>query len=253
MNDLDSEKIAGNLSRHGMESAQDASEADLIIFNTCSVREKAVQKVYAHLGEIRRHKVRRPDIKVAVVGCMAQLEGERILERMPFVDIIAGPQKGHVIYGLFEGSHKGHAPVVDMRLDEDPAPLDTIHIARQNRWRSSVTISEGCNRNCSFCIVPLARGRERVRSSLSIIREVESLVAEGTIEILLLGQTVNSYFWRTYDRREIDLVEEREGRLFGFEIKWQDSRKKVPKDWIKNYPNSSFEVINQNNYLDFIL
>ncbi len=200
MNDLDSEKIAGNLRHNGMEAASDASQADIIILNTCSVREKAVQKVYARLGEIKRHKRRRPNLKVGVVGCMAQLESEKILKRMQFVDVIAGPQKGHAISELFARSEDEAIPIVDMRLDEDPAPLETVYIERQNPWRASVTISEGCNRHCSFCIVPLARGKERVRESGSILREVEALAANGYIEIVLLGQTVNSYVDRSGEK-----------------------------------------------------
>lgn len=202
MNDLDSQKIAGNLRHHGMEAAETVSQADIIILNTCSVREKAVQKVYARLGEIRHQKKRRPALKVGVVGCMAQLEKEQLLRKMPFVDVVAGPQKGHVISELFERgeSEDENIPVVDLRLDEDPAPLETVYIERQNPWRANVTISEGCNRQCSFCIVPLARGKERIRESSSILREVESLVAKGYIEIVLLGQTVNSYVDRTGEK-----------------------------------------------------
>ncbi len=199
MNDLDSEKIAGNLRHHGMVATKDASQADIIILNTCSVREKAVQKVYARLGEIKRYKRRRPDLKIGVVGCMARLEGEKILKKMPFVDVLAGPQKGHAIGELFESSARSNTPIVSMRLDEDPAPLETVYIERQNPWHANVTISEGCNRQCSFCIVPLARGKERVRESSAIIQEVESLVSKGYIEIVLLGQTVNSYVDRTSD------------------------------------------------------
>jgi tRNA-2-methylthio-N6-dimethylallyladenosine synthase len=200
MNVLDSEKIAGNLRHHGMEAAEDSSQADIIILNTCSVREKAVQKVYARLGEIKRQKMRRPDLRVGVVGCMAQLEKEKILKKMRFVDVLAGPQKGHVIAELFDRSDGTRTPIVDMRLDEDPAPLETAYIERQNPWRANVTISEGCNRQCSFCIVPLARGKERVRESASILREVEALVANGFIEVILLGQTVNSYVDRTGEK-----------------------------------------------------
>ncbi len=200
MNDLDSEKIAGSLRHQGMAPVKDASQADIIILNTCSVREKAVQKVYARLGELKRFKKRRPGLKVGVVGCMAQLEGEKILKRMPFVDVLAGPQKGHVIGELFEINARSNEPIVSMRLDEDPAPLETVYIERQNPWRANITISEGCNRQCSFCIVPLARGKERVRESSAILREVEALVSRGYIEIVLLGQTVNSYVDRTRGR-----------------------------------------------------
>jgi tRNA-2-methylthio-N6-dimethylallyladenosine synthase len=193
MNDLDSEKIAGNFCSHGMEATNDASQADVIILNTCSVREKAVQKVYARLGEIKGQKAHRPGIVVGVVGCMAQLEGEKILKKAPFISVLAGPQKGHRIVDLVEDSLHAPDPIIDMRKDEDPAPLEAPYILRQNPWRASITISEGCNRQCSFCVVPVTRGRERNRDSASILREVESLAAKGYIEIILLGQTVNSY------------------------------------------------------------
>jgi tRNA-2-methylthio-N6-dimethylallyladenosine synthase len=193
MNDLDSEKIAGNLSQSGMEPVSDASEADIIILNTCSVREKAVQKVYARLGEIKHHKATRKNVLVGVVGCMAQLERDRILKRAPFVNILAGPQKGHIMGHLVELSEKTPEPVVDMRTDEAPSPLQTPYIMRGSPWRANITISEGCNRRCAFCVVPLTRGRERVRNSADILSEVEGLAARGYVEIVLLGQTVNSY------------------------------------------------------------
>jgi len=197
MNDLDSEKIAGSFRHNGMEAADDASQADIIILNTCSVREKAAQKVYARLGEIKRQKARRPDLVVGVVGCMAQLEGEKILKKAPFVNVLAGPQKGHVMGDLVEHSIRSRAPIVEMRKDADPAPVETSYVMRQNPWRASVTISEGCNRQCAFCVVPITRGKERVRGSANILREVETLAAGGYIEIVLLGQTVNSYVDRS--------------------------------------------------------
>ncbi len=193
MNDLDSEKIAGNLRNGGMEPVNNVSDADVIILNTCSVREKAVQKVYARLGELKRHKARRKDLVIGVVGCMAQLEGERILKRAPFVNILAGPQKGHVMSELVARTAGSPSAVVEMRMDDDPGPVETAYVMRQNRWRASVTVSEGCNRRCAFCVVPLTRGREKVRPSVNILREAEDLVAKGYVEIVLLGQTVNSY------------------------------------------------------------
>jgi tRNA-2-methylthio-N6-dimethylallyladenosine synthase len=197
MNDLDSEKIAGNLQSSGLEVASDASEADIIILNTCSVREKAVQKIYSRLGELKRHKARRRNLIVGVIGCMAQLEWEEILKRAPFVNILAGPQKGHVIGDLVGRTLETGPPLVQLRMDGEPGPVETAYIARQNPWRAYVTVSEGCNRQCSFCVVPMTRGKEMVRPSANILREVEGLVASGYIEILLLGQTVNSYVDRT--------------------------------------------------------
>jgi tRNA-2-methylthio-N6-dimethylallyladenosine synthase len=193
MNDLDSERIAGNLHRGGMEPAENLQEADVILLNTCSVREKAVQKVYARLGEIRRRKAQKPDLVVGVVGCMAQLEGNRILERAPFVGVLAGPRKGHVMSDLIERSILTCVPAVEMRRDDDPEPPQDVDFARVNSWRASVTISEGCDRKCAFCVVPIARGKEKVRESASILHEVEALAARGYLEIVLLGQTVNSY------------------------------------------------------------
>jgi tRNA-2-methylthio-N6-dimethylallyladenosine synthase len=193
MNDLDSERIAGNLKRNGMEPAQDISQADVIILNTCSVREKAVQKVYARLGEIRRHNSRGQHPVVGVVGCMAQLEGDEILRKAPFVRVLAGPRKGHVMSDLIERSILTGAQAVDMRKDGDPEPPECNDFVRGNSWRASVTISEGCNRQCAFCVVPLTRGREKTRKSDAILGEIEDLAARGYLEIVLLGQTVNSY------------------------------------------------------------
>ncbi len=194
MNELDSEKIAGNLLHSGMEPVSDASQADVLILNTCSVREKAVQKVYARLGEIKRRKAGKDGIIVGVVGCMAQLEGDQILRKAPFVNIVAGPQKGLVMSDLIEETLRTGAPAVDMRMDEDPEPLETSYVLRENTWRAGVTISEGCNRKCTFCVVPFTRGAERDRAGANIIREVRRLVEQEQFkEVMLLGQTVNSY------------------------------------------------------------
>jgi tRNA-2-methylthio-N6-dimethylallyladenosine synthase len=193
MNVLDSEKIAGNFNSNGMEVTDDASQADIIVLNTCSVREKAVQKVYGRLGEMKTRKASNPNLVVCVVGCMPQLEKERILKRAPFVNVLAGPQKGHVISSLVERSITARIPIIDMRLDDEPAPLENENILRPKQWRASVTISEGCSRRCAFCVVPIARGKERDRNFPNILQEVENLVSHGCVEILLLGQTVNSY------------------------------------------------------------
>jgi tRNA-2-methylthio-N6-dimethylallyladenosine synthase len=193
MNELDSEKIAGNLRHHGMEPVTDPAEADVIILNTCSVREKAVQKVYARLGEMRVRKARKPDVVIGVVGCMAQLESGKILARAPFVNIVAGPQKSHVMADLVQRSLDSCEPAIDLRMDEDPSPLETSFVLRQSSWRAGVTISEGCNRQCAFCVVPFTRGKERNRPNASIVAEIKGLVTEGYREVVLLGQTVNSY------------------------------------------------------------
>jgi tRNA-2-methylthio-N6-dimethylallyladenosine synthase len=192
MNELDSEKIAGSLLHDGMEPASDPGDADVIILNTCSIREKAVQKVYGRLGDLKRRKAAEPELLVGVVGCMAQLEGGKILERAPFVNIVAGPQKGHRMPELVaEAASAGRA--IDLRMDDDPEPLETGHVMRESRWRAGVTISEGCNRLCAFCVVPQTRGPEKNRAAARIVREIEALAADGYVEVVLLGQTVNSY------------------------------------------------------------
>lgn len=193
MNVLDSEKIAGSFAHHGMEAAADESEADIIVLNTCSVREKAVQRVYARLGALKQRKANRPDLVVCVVGCMPQLEREKILQKAPYVSVVAGPQKGHILHSLVQQSMQAASAIVELRHDDDPSPLETEHIVRPAPWRASVTISEGCSRRCTFCVVPLTRGPERHRDCAHIEREVEDLVRGGCLEILLLGQTVNSY------------------------------------------------------------
>ena len=201
MNELDSEKIAGSLRHEGMEPASDATKADVLILNTCSIREKAVQKVYSRLGEIGKHQRQNKELVVGVVGCMAQLEGGRILEKAPAVKVIAGPQKSRAMPALIELAAKSSKPAIDLRRDDDPEPLETEHVLRESSWRASLTISEGCNRKCSFCVVPATRGRERNRGSENIAREVENLVAQGYWEVVLLGQTVNSY--KDPSRKEI--------------------------------------------------
>jgi tRNA-2-methylthio-N6-dimethylallyladenosine synthase len=193
MNELDSEKISGVLDHAGYEEADGPESADVIVLNTCSVRDKAVEKVYARLGEFRRLKRERPDLRVCVAGCMAQLEPGRILARAPYVDVVAGPQKGLLLPGLIERARGSGGSVIARRGDPPAAAAETPHIRRRSTYSAWVTISEGCSRRCSFCVVPLARGPERPRPSARILEEVRALADEGYVEIVLLGQTVNSY------------------------------------------------------------
>ncbi len=193
MNELDSDKIAGNLAHGGMEQTRDPAAADVIVLNTCSIREKAVQKVYARLGEIKKRKGDNPELVIGVVGCMAQLEGERILDRAPYVDLLAGPQKGHLMPDLLRHVYTSGNRAVDLRIDDDPEPAETEHVMRETPWRASVTISEGCSRRCTFCVVPMTRGPQKDRPSSKIFDEIVRLVDQGCVEVVLLGQTVNSY------------------------------------------------------------
>lgn len=193
MNELDSEKISGLLMDAGYMPELDLEEADIFLINTCSVREKAVQKVLSRLGEIRRWKEAGTDRVVAVLGCLAQQEGKELLKKAAMVDIVTGthqlsrfPEQLNQFF-----SEKIRLIRTDFLSDQEPAEYSHIH--RQNPFQAQISIQEGCNKFCSFCIVPYTRGREKNRSSGLILDEVRKLADEGYVEIILLGQNVNSY------------------------------------------------------------
>ncbi len=198
MNVHDSEKIRGLLCHRGMVPVPSSNEADLVILNTCSVREKAAQKVYSRLGEIKHRKRQKNGILIGVVGCVAQQEGEEMARKAPFVDLIVGTHMYHAIPDLLdEIEQRAAVPtgvgVVETRFLEDPVPVEIEARARANSFRANITIMEGCNKHCSFCIVPFTRGKERNRPARRILEEAERAVDNGFQEILLLGQTVNAY------------------------------------------------------------
>jgi tRNA-2-methylthio-N6-dimethylallyladenosine synthase len=193
MNELDSEKIAGLLQRRGLISSPKITDADLILFNTCSVREKAAQKVLSRLGTLKELKRRKPGIVVAVLGCVAQQEGERLVKMAPVVDIVTGPQKLYRIPAMIDLFRNQGGPLVDVDTEKGPSPREIDAVLRESPFRAKVTIQEGCDKFCTFCIVPYARGREKNRPSQAILNEVRALADNGYIEILLLGQNVSSY------------------------------------------------------------
>ncbi|MEE8585604.1 MAG: tRNA (N6-isopentenyl adenosine(37)-C2)-methylthiotransferase MiaB [Acidobacteriota bacterium] len=192
MNQHDSEKIAGLLAHQGMVAVSGPDEADLLILNTCSVREKAVQKMYSRLGEFKARKRSDPDFLIGVVGCVAQQEGEALVQKAPFVDLVVGTHMYHAIPDLLEQSRRGRGRVAT-RFEQGPLPAEIAPVRRGNDFRANITIMEGCNKRCAFCIVPFTRGRERNRPARSILEEVSRAAQEGFVEVLLLGQTVNSY------------------------------------------------------------
>jgi tRNA-2-methylthio-N6-dimethylallyladenosine synthase len=186
MNELDSERLSGNLKLRGYRRTEDETQADLILLNTCSVRDKAEQKVYSRLGRLRDIK-HETGAKIGVCGCVAQQEGERILERAPWVDFVMGPGNvGHLDAVLEQGTR------VAIDFPED-RKYDSFAIDRTHPTKAWVTIIEGCNKNCTFCIVPTTRGREVSRPFETLLAEVRTAVASGRVEIELLGQTVNAY------------------------------------------------------------
>ncbi len=194
MNVLDSEKAAGLLVEAGWLPAGDPEAADLVLFNTCSVREKAAEKVFAYLGRTRALKRRRPGLVVGVMGCVAQQEGEAMLRRAKGLDFVVGTRRLNRVPEIADAVRRGLASgVVDTLMDEDPLPVEVEQVLRETPFRAFVTIMEGCDNFCAYCVVPRTRGRERSRPSLLVLDEVRRLADAGCVEVMLLGQNVNSY------------------------------------------------------------
>jgi len=193
MNHHDSEKVAGTLIKMGYAPTEDSAEADLLLLNTCNIREKANQKVFSRLGSIQKSYGTKADAKVGLLGCMAQMEGQRIFERAPNVDLVVGSSSYSFIPQLVAQVEQGVSHVIDVTQDTDRL-FETYAQSRENPYKAYVTIMEGCNRFCAFCVVPYTRGPERSRSGAHILAEIGRLASEGYQEIMLLGQTVNS--WR---------------------------------------------------------
>ncbi len=192
MNKLDTELSIGSLVKKGYSFAEDENDADVILLNTCSVRDKAEHKVYSQLGSLRDQKDRNPELILGVLGCMAQNEGERIFKRMPHVNLVCGTRMFSRLPELLEEISRSNKRI--LAIDEDgEVNFDRMVTQRQNRYNAFVSIMRGCDNYCSYCIVPYVRGREFSRSSTDIIEEVKSLAEDGCKEITLLGQNVNSY------------------------------------------------------------
>jgi len=194
MNQYDSDRIARLMRQQGYAATDSPEDADLIILNTCSVRDKAEQKVYSALGRWRELKERNPALVIGVGGCVAQQEGETLFRRAPYLDLVFGTQNIHKLPAMVEEASAAREPQVELAFYREPSYMEdadaepVVHGAK-----AYVTIMQGCNKVCSFCIVPYVRGRELSRPSAAIVREVESLAARGVKEIMLLGQNVNSY------------------------------------------------------------
>ncbi len=191
MNEHDSERIAGVLAADGMEATDDLASADVVVLNTCCIRENADNKLYAHLGDLKALKAQRPDLQIAVGGCLAQKDREGVRDRAPFVDVVFGTHNlAHAPELLRDARLTG--PVVEI-LDEHEAYPSALPARRDNDHTAWVTIQIGCDNTCAFCIVPSVRGKEVSRRTGDILAEVEELARDGVVEITLLGQNVNSY------------------------------------------------------------
>ena len=193
MNISDAERMEGQLATLGYERTEDMARADLILLNTCCVRETAEDKVYGKIGEIKHIKRANPALIFGITGCMAQKEGEALIRRAPHIDFVLGTNKVHELKATvrrLESARRG--PVVDVLLGDAPLP-ENVPIERTGRLSAWVPIMYGCNNFCTYCIVPYVRGREHSRRPEDVVREVEEAAAQGFKEITLLGQNVNSY------------------------------------------------------------
>jgi tRNA-2-methylthio-N6-dimethylallyladenosine synthase len=193
MNEYDSEKMADVLAAaEGFEQTEDAAEADLILFNTCSVREKAQEKVFADLGRARELKRAKPGLMIGVGGCVASQEGAAIVRRAPFVDLVFGPQTLHRLPQLIAQRRATGKAQVDISFPEIEK-FDHLPPARVEGVSAFVSIMEGCSKYCSFCVVPYTRGEEVSRPLEDVLAEVRHLASSGVKEVTLLGQNVNAY------------------------------------------------------------
>ncbi|MCW4572445.1 tRNA-i(6)A37 thiotransferase enzyme MiaB [Venenivibrio stagnispumantis] len=194
MNVNDSEKMAGILKTLGYELAQDWTEADVILVNTCSVREKPDQKVLSALGEFKKIKKQNPNAIIGVCGCLAQRAGYEILQKAPFIDMVFGTTNIHHLPKLLQEAKEGNKAVEILEeIDSSEFELDQYPTVRENKYTAFVTVIRGCDKKCTYCIVPTTRGKERSRRIGDILREIQFLVEDGVKEIHLIGQNVTAY------------------------------------------------------------
>ncbi|WP_411957495.1 tRNA (N6-isopentenyl adenosine(37)-C2)-methylthiotransferase MiaB [Paracoccus homiensis] len=199
MNVYDSQRMAEAMGAEGYVLTEDQSDADMVLLNTCHIREKAAEKLYSDLGRLKPLKAEKPDLKIGVAGCVAQAEGEEIVRRMPLVDLVVGPQTYHRLPQML----RGEAPKI---LTEFPEEDKFDHLPERKVTRRApaafLTVQEGCDKFCAFCVVPYTRGAEVSRPVERILREARDLVARGVREITLLGQNVNGWHGLGEDGRE---------------------------------------------------
>ena len=206
MNEYDSEKMLSVLAEgEELEQTDSADDADIILFNTCSVREKAQEKVFSDLGRVRPLKAKNPNLIIGVGGCVASQEGEEIVKRAPFVDVVFGPQTLHRLPQLIEEKQETGKAQVDISFPEIEK-FDHLPPARVEGGSAFVSIMEGCSKYCSFCVVPYTRGEEFSRPLSDVLTEIANLAQQGVKEINLLGQNVNAYRGLTDDGEICDFA-----------------------------------------------
>ncbi|WP_370400743.1 tRNA (N6-isopentenyl adenosine(37)-C2)-methylthiotransferase MiaB [Sulfitobacter sp. JB4-11] len=193
MNVYDSERMAEALGGQGYVETDQAAEADMILLNTCHIREKAAEKVYSELGRLKKLKVDKPDLKIGVAGCVAQAEGEEIMRRQPAVDLVVGPQSYHRLPAMEERLAQGQSALDTDFPEEDKFEQLKSRPKARRAPAAFLTVQEGCDKFCAFCVVPYTRGAEVSRPAEQVIREAQGLVERGVREVTLLGQNVNAY------------------------------------------------------------
>src|SRR5689334_20599122 len=191
MNFHDSEKVAGTLQHEGYEQVESELEADLIVYNTCSIRDKAEQKVFHRLNDHKQ--LQKQGKRFAVIGCVAQQEGEKIFERAPHVSLVAGSASYRNLPQMLVQLEAGNRRITGLDDRQTDEAFDTEFTARSNQHRGYITIIEGCDKFCAYCVVPYTRGKERSRTSDSVLAEARRMAELGFTDIQLLGQNVNSY------------------------------------------------------------
>jgi tRNA-2-methylthio-N6-dimethylallyladenosine synthase len=205
MNEYDSARMKDAMTEaHKIQSTDNPDEADIILLNTCSIREKAEEKVYSQLGRWREYKDRNPDLIIGVGGCVASQEGVALRERAPYVDIVFGPQTLHRLPQMYEDVVNSHKPVVDISFPRIEK-FDSLPSPRAEGPCAFVSIIEGCSKYCSFCVVPYTRGNEVSRPFDDVINEIIELAEQEVREITLLGQNVNAYRGKLNNGKKVDL------------------------------------------------
>ena len=206
MNVYDSERMSEALGEDGYEETLNPSEADMILLNTCHIREKAAEKVYSELGRFKDLKTLKPSLKIGVTGCVAQAEGDEIIKRQPLVDLIVGPQSYHNIADLAASAVNGKKQVDIAFPEKDKFSALKVKRSAPRGPSAFLTVQEGCDKFCAFCVVPYTRGAENSRPVIRIIDEAKHLVQSGVKEITLLGQNVNAYHGDGPDGNEWSLA-----------------------------------------------
>ena len=206
MNVYDSERMSEALGADGYEKTNSPDEADMILLNTCHIREKAAEKIYSELGRYKELKASKPELKIGVAGCVAQAEGEEIIKRQPLVDLVVGPQSYQNIAGLAAKAVDGTKQIDINFPKEDKFSVLNGARSAQRGPSAFLTVQEGCDKFCAFCVVPYTRGAESSRPVLQVVDEAKHLVDSGVREITLLGQNVNAYHGEGSDGKEWSLA-----------------------------------------------